>query len=270
MEPISGTVSVIIATKNRHEELLKTIESLIGQTHAVAELIVVDQIPLPISLPELPMSCKYIHNTDICGAAAARNAGMDVASGEIWLFLDDDVVLEKTFVEKLLEAYSDEITAVSGIITNYRKPALVLRLWEKIFVRIPWHDERQNIYWNAEALRSSSPIAVRHFTGALMSFRASAVQDLRFDSNLTGAWVEDIDFCLRLPTGSKLVIAPQARLEHIRSPRGRSSEHWLAAHAQWANYLRRRHYYRGYRNQVAWNWLNAGYIVAALYSSVRR
>ena len=33
---------------------------------------------------------------------------MEIASGEIWLFLDDDVELEPSFIEELLRAYAQE------------------------------------------------------------------------------------------------------------------------------------------------------------------
>lgn len=196
---------------------------------------------------------------------------MNIAKGEIWLFLDDDVLLEPTFVEELLAAYSPGVMGVSGIITNYQKPSLGRRLWETVFVRGVFRDDRQPVYWDAEKLRNGPPIRVRQLGAGLMSFRASAIRALRFDPNLTGtSLAEDIDFCARLPKGSVLLIAPNARLVHKRSPQGRKAGHWLALHAQVSNYLRQRHWRAGLRDNLCLAWLNVGYAVAAALASGKR
>ncbi len=104
-----------------------------------------------------------------------------------------------------------------------------------------------------------------------MSFRADEIRELRFDENLHGAsFAEDIDFCARLPRNRALVITPQARLVHKRSPEGRNSVHWLDLHAQGTNYMRERHWRLGIWNNLCFAWLNVGYTVSAILSSARR
>ena len=196
---------------------------------------------------------------------------MDRARGDILLFLDDDVVLEPNFIEEILAAYSDGVTGVSGIITNYQKLGLPRYLWEVVFFRGPFRDDRQPVYWDAARNATSPPVRVEQFTGALMSFRRSAVQSHRFDTQLTGACPgEDIDFCLCLPKESVLLINPKARLVHKRSPEGRDSTNWLALQAQVYNYLRQRHWREGFWNNVCFVWLNIGQILAAVLASVKR
>ena len=94
-----------------------------------------------------------------------------------------------------------------------------------------------------------------------MSFRASAIRNLRWDANLTGACPgDDVDFCARLPKGSALIISTNARLVHKRSPSpaGGDSDHWLLLHAQVANYMRQRHWRKGLWNNLCFAWLNVG------------
>lgn len=264
-------VSVIIPTKNRRTDLEETIRTLLVQTRMADELIIVDQSQTESLLQTSPLSLKYINNPEITGASQARNEGMKQATGDFWLFLDDDVVLEPDFIEKLLAAYAPGVTGVSGIITNYSAPPIMQRILTAIFQLGPFHDGRQAIYYDAERLAGSAPIKVSGFTGGLMSFRADEIRGLWFDENLHGAcFAEDIDFCARLPRNSVLLITPQARLLHKRSPEGRNPVHWLDLHAQGANYMRQRHWRSGFWNNLCFAWLNVGYGLAATLSSVRR
>lgn len=273
-------VCVIIPTKNRTSDLSVAVRSLLAQTVRPVRAVIVDQssddrclLQVKTEFANAPdVRLDYIHDTSINGAAAARNRAMDEAIGDIWLFLDDDVVLEPEFIERLLEVYCNypEADGVSGIITNYRPGPLPLRLWTEIFARGPFHDERQPIYWAAEQLRNAQPIPVRQFTGALMSFRASAIREMRFDPNLTGgSLAEDMDFCWRLRAPATLLVAPRARLAHNRSPLGRARDHWLRAHAQASYYLYQRNLNYGIRNRFFFAWLKVGYAIAAGASCIK-
>ena len=266
----SLTVSVIIPTKNRTGDLARTIGTLLTQTVKPLELIIVDQSLTPTFTQQIPISTKRIHNPSLSGLTTARNASMAIAKGDIWLFLDDDVLLEPDFIERILEAYSSGVTGVSGIITNYSVPPFRQRIWEKVFQAGPFRDDRQRIYRDAGRLRGAKPIRVRQFGGGLMSFRASAIRDHRFDPNLTGASPgEDIDFCAGLANESLLLIAPKARLIHNRSPESRDSTPWFSVDAQVAKYMYERHWKRGIWNNLCYARLTAGYAIVAGLSSLK-
>jgi len=280
-------VSVIIPTLNRPSELARAIESLLRQTLLPSEVIVIDQSRDDLSRREVdrlfgdaPQLAREaikgvcVHDPRINGAAEARGRGMDLAHGDIWLFVDDDVVLEPDFLERLIEVHirNPDAVGVSGVVTNYSPPGFIYRGWNLIFARGPFFDERQPVYWSAERLRDAEPIRVRMFTGAMMSFRASAIRGLRFDPNLTGgSLAEDADFTLRLSeTGKVLLLAPSARLEHRRSDVGRAQDHWLRAHAQANYYLYYRHWKRSVQSRACFVWLNIGYALAVLFSCAKR
>jgi len=269
--PNSVTVSVIIPTKNRPVDLARTVETLVGQTVSPLELIIVDQSAEKSFNQPVPFPVHWIHDPTLSGASAARNAAFKQARGDVWLFLDDDVLLEPDFIEEIIKPYDSGVTGVSGIVTNYSLPPLKQRLWETIFQRGPFHDERQTIYRSAGRLGDAKPIRVRQFGGGLMSFRASTIRDHRFDPHLTGASPgEDIDFCAGLPKGSVLLIAPRARLIHNRSPESRDPTHWISVAAQVGSYMRERHWKRGLRNNLCYGWLNVGYVLAAALSSLKK
>jgi GT2 family glycosyltransferase len=195
---------------------------------------------------------------------------MKVAKGEIWLFLDDDVVLEPNFVEELIAVYRryPRVDGVSGIITNYLPPSWAFRTWSWTFARGPFRDDRQPIYWNADRLRQSEPIAVSRFGSGLMSFRADAIKEVRFDESMAGVPEgDDVDYCTRLRPGTQLVIAPGARLVHKKSPIARVEDHWLVRYTQSYLYLYRRHWNAGIKNRVCFVWLELGCVLAAILGS---
>jgi GT2 family glycosyltransferase len=269
---MNAKVSVIIPTKNRTEDLNCTLDGLLKQTRRPDEIVIVDQSSCPSpELMHLLIPLVYIYAPEVSGAAVARNIAMDRASGDIWLFLDDDVILEPQYVEEILAAYSPEMAGVSGIITNYSVPPLSRRLFDALFVRGPFHDDRQRVYWYAEQLRFEGPQKVQQFGCGVMSFRANVIRNLRFDPALTGgSLAEDLDFCARLPRGSKLVIAPNARLIHKRSKTGRVMAHWLDQHAQSSSYMRARNWNRGLKDDLCFAWLQIGYAVMASIGALKR
>lgn len=278
-------LSVIIPTKYRPAVVERTVESVFRQTVLPWQVIIIDQssteetqqrieklyatAPSPL---QQNTRLSYLHDATVVGAAEARNRGMDLAEGNTWLFLDDDVRLEPEFIEHLLDVYDryPAASGVSGVFTNYLSPSWVRRAWSRAFLCGPFHDERQPIYWDADRLRASEPLRVRKFTGALMSFRAEAIRSLRFDENIRTTGAEDADFCARLRRGSVLLIAPTARVFHERAAAGRADNHWIEGDLEWAYYLYRRNWDAGVHNRLCFAWLIVGYAVAATLASIRQ
>jgi glycosyltransferase involved in cell wall biosynthesis len=280
------TVSVIIPTKNRPQCLDAIVGKLLAQTVRPQQLIIVDQsesdqsrrlvearyASMPPRAQDHVRLC-YLHDRHIPGAAVARNRGMEVADGDVWLFVDDDMGLELEFVKEILTVYARfaSVDGVSGIITNYSQPRFEARLWAAIFLRGPFRDERQSIYWNANRLRKSNPIRVTKFGSGLMSFRASVVRNHRFHGALRGLPPgEDVDFCARLGPNVTLVMAPRARTTHDQSPIGRTADHWLKEYAQGKLYPYYRNWSRGIGNHLAYAWFTIGCAFLAVCACLRR
>ena len=281
----SPTVSAIIPSKYRPADLEKTVQSLFQQTVLPSQLIIVDQNntsenrerieKLYAGLPQPTresLKLSYLHDSAIIGPIVARNRGMMVAEGEILAFFDDDVCLEPTYLEELVAVYNrnPELGGVSGIITNYQSPSWAQRIWATVFTCGNFHDERQPVYWKANRIRESEPVRVRKFTGACMSFRAEVARGHWFDENLPSTFEEDWDFCVNLGPSTRLVIAPRARLFHVRSAPGRASQHHLHNEARSTHYLYRKHWSRGLSNLLSFWWINLGYGLMATVGSVRR
>ena len=89
-------VSVIIPTYNRHQLLQLTIESVLAQTYPAIEIIVVDDGSTDGTATMLAQYAGRITHIRQAnrGGTAARNAGIQAASGDYLTFLDhDDLIL---------------------------------------------------------------------------------------------------------------------------------------------------------------------------------
>lgn len=97
-------VSVVIVTYKRHDILACTLEQLMEQDYHEVEIIVVDGSPDTecisgkISLNK-PDNLTYIRSA-VPWLGVVRNIGMLAATGEIVIFVDDDVYLDRDFVRR--------------------------------------------------------------------------------------------------------------------------------------------------------------------------
>ncbi len=268
------TISVVIPTKDRADSLVRAAQSISAQTVLPLELVVVDQTPEPADLhARLRQTCgnriglQYIWDPKISGGAPARNVALEVVKGSIILFLDDDVTLHPDFIENLLLAYHKhpDASGISGIPDNYTPPERFYSYWSRIFMRGPFHDDRQPVYWRAMALGEAVPVS--RMSGGMMSLLKASIGSTRFDPDLRGVSDgEDVDFCMHL-SGAKLYLEPRCLLTHHFDPKGRAGDHWLRRHVQSHAYLYRRNWRSA---KAAYLWLWAGWIFAAILSSASR
>ena len=91
--------SVIIATSNRKNELLRCLKSIEEQTVSPDEVIVVDSSDNPEELHSLctfhnGILMKYIYTSDR-SLTRQRNTGVNNSKGEIVFFFDDDIELDE-------------------------------------------------------------------------------------------------------------------------------------------------------------------------------
>ncbi len=114
--PSSPLFSVIIPTHNRADMLRRALKSVITQTLENFEIIVVDDgsnDDTPHYLNGLhDARMKIIRHEVTSGAASARNAAIDIASGKYISFLDDDDEYLPSFLDRtacIMEKASPEI-----------------------------------------------------------------------------------------------------------------------------------------------------------------
>lgn len=116
-------VSVIVPTYDRPDMLVEAVESVTDQTYPNVELLVVDDAsPRPAGAvladcgPEVG-EWRCLRHEENRGANAARNTGIEAATGEILAFLDDDDRWRPETIEAQVSALTgtDAETGVSVV-----------------------------------------------------------------------------------------------------------------------------------------------------------
>lgn len=194
-------LSVIIPTYHREWELVRTIESVYEQVFTDYELIVVDQ-----SKHHDPATVRYLKNQrlhrslkvlrePVASLPRARNVGVANASGEVILFLDDDVILPPLFLQRYANRFNDpELDACCGmILPEGYDPSRVPHLPENL----DNPENRIDLPICNYATPVENPI---HFTGGNMAVRRDTFLlaggfNHRFTQSALG---EDIEFAGRL------------------------------------------------------------------------
>ena len=210
----SPSVSIVICTRNRAENLSQTLESLrlIDVPAAMnCELIVVDngstdstkQVARNFELPGMEM--KYIFEPK-AGQVRARNTGLDNSMGDVILFTDDDVQPPRHWIAGMsAPILADEADAVAG---GVRLAPHLLRPW-----MTPLH---RAMLASTESL---DPNNLEQLVGANMAFSRRVLSRVpRFDAELgPGAlgFYDDTLFALQLrEAGSRLAAALDVEVEH--------------------------------------------------------
>lgn len=104
--PLAPTLSLVMATLGRTDQIARLFESLARQTVADFEVIVVDQNDddrlVPILEGDWPFSVRRLHTPGERGASRARNRGWRISRGDVFLFPDDDCWYPADFLERAL------------------------------------------------------------------------------------------------------------------------------------------------------------------------
>ena len=101
-------VSVIIPVYNVQEYLARCVDSVLSQTYTNLEIILVDDGSLDMSgdmcddYAHKDSRVRVVHKSN-GGLSDARNAGLDIASGNYVAFIDADDYVHHQFVEKLYD-----------------------------------------------------------------------------------------------------------------------------------------------------------------------
>jgi len=148
-------VSIVIPTRDRRAQLAACLRAIAGnQCRHAFELIVVDDgSRLAIDDDVLPagLAAARIVRRDGEGPAAARNAGVALARGDVVLFTDDDTLPARAWVEATVD-YLDqhaEAVAVTGPITSVAWDPLYE---QSIVADGPGHHWTANIAYRASVL----------------------------------------------------------------------------------------------------------------------
>ncbi len=103
LDPTWPTVAVVIPTRNRHGLLLACLEKVLAGEVLPEEVLIVDQSDRPLDAeapPSQDVPVRYIWSSER-GLSCGRNAGVRATRCALIAFVDDDVLVEPSWLRDL-------------------------------------------------------------------------------------------------------------------------------------------------------------------------
>ena len=214
--------SVIIATHNRPDSLRSLLASLAPEVAAGSREIIIAEngTPAPTQLAIEGIPLKHLHEPR-AGKCRIQNRAIAEASGEILVFLDDDLVVAPGYIEAVEQFFDThrEFAAMKGRILPAEDPEKKVGLMSP-YLDLPIADHGEEV------------VEVRGVLGANMAFRAETIKQVGpFDERLgpgAGGHEEETEMSQRLRrAGFRIGYAPKALVYHDVDPSRANRERFI-------------------------------------------
>lgn len=173
-------ISIIVPVYNAEKYIDKALQSICGQTYQNLEILLIDDGSTDNSL----LCCEewrhkderiLVHHQENAGASAARNKGIELATGKYLMFIDGDDWIEKNMIEVLYqEAETYQADAACCILQEDSEMASVE---EMEVIRYQPGDKVQIFSGRAD----SGCALLRVWGPVCKLYRREAVADCRFE-----------------------------------------------------------------------------------------
>ncbi|GAA3438082.1 hypothetical protein GCM10018954_076980 [Kutzneria kofuensis] len=226
---VTPSVTVVVPSAGRPELATRCVRSVLATEYPRLEVIVVDNRPEVPALRELAASddrVRYVAEP-VRGLSNARNRGAAEASGEIIAFTDDDAVVDRLWLDRLVAEFADPaVDCVTGLVLPYALETPAQQWFEqwggfgKGFRRTRFDAHGAS---GSDDVRTGPlyPFAAGLFgSGNSMAWRAVSYRELGGCDPLLGAGSatksgEDLELFIRLVrSGGVLVYTPHAVVRH--------------------------------------------------------
>jgi GT2 family glycosyltransferase len=218
------TVSVIVPTFRRPDDLRRCLEAIKGQTRPPDEVVVVvrdTDTATHMALDAYDGGILSIRRVivGVPGVVAALNAALDTAKSEILAITDDDGAPRPEWIARTERWFEmdprvggvggPDWTHVGGDVFDGSAGVCgSVQWWGRI---------------DATASERRAPCDVDILKGCNMTFRRSAIGSIRFDTHLAGSGAQlfnEFDFCLAVRrAGWRLVYDPAVEIDHYPGER---------------------------------------------------
>lgn len=188
-------VSVLVSIYNGADILPITIPSLLNQNYPddLTEIILVDDAstddtPSILNNPEWMERFKTIRHPENRGRTATRNSGIDVASGDLFIFIDCDIEVGPTFISQHVDRHKDKNSI--GILSNVQP--------REMNSKDKYHRYLFSGRRGAQLVGKHRPLPFKYFIMTCSSIKSSAVDHTgKFNENLPSYGI-DLEYAYRL------------------------------------------------------------------------
>jgi len=232
MSTVHLTTSVIIPTRNRSHTLTNVLYDLAHQTRRPDKIIISDSSTdnKTLSLLDSPeikkfsLNIKHVNSREI-GAAIQRNLGAKCASGDILFFFDDDIRIDKEYIEHIANLFENDtecsIGAAGGVIANkpFYQPSRINRWWLHILEGVPVEHFDGRVIGPVITFypdgKRGNPFYVDWLPGPTIAVRREVFSIEKFGTFFCGySYKEDVELTLRISKRWKVVCVPTAKVTH--------------------------------------------------------
>lgn len=193
-------VSLYIPCYNVEKYIGKCLEAVLKQRYPIDEVLVIDDGSTDATVEiasKYPV--KIIRHSTNRGLAAARNTAIKAARSEFIASLDADCIPQPTWLEKLMENFSDsEVAGVGGnLVEKYVDPP---DKWRSIHLKQKGEEQK----------------SVNSLAGDNCVFRRSVLKEVGPYNEKYKTNFEDHDICRRIrKRGYLLIYTPRAVVTHL-------------------------------------------------------
>jgi GT2 family glycosyltransferase len=277
-------ISVIICTRNRFDDFIRTLPSIAEQILTPDELIVVDsseetKLDGYLNSVKLPFPVRYFHSPP--GLTLQRNHGIRESKGDLIFFFDDDVDLDKNYLAEVEKVFASdikqEIGAVGGMIVEHSSPTARLRLEQFTFyvLRLIFGvvGTRNGKFYPSgmpsHPHKNQPSGFIECLSGCCMAFRREVFEKVKFDEALAHyGLMEDVDISKQtLDAGYKIYYQTSATLFHNESPMNRLKvQQWAEMSVVNYDYLFRKSWGKDTWRWIFYYWTLLGLFAANFHS----
>jgi GT2 family glycosyltransferase len=280
-------VSVVIPTYHRLRDLELCFDSILAQTITPVEVVVIDNDPAKTTEPlvrqyqkafgERRIALYYVGNRRN-SLTAARNMAVGMSCGDVVLFLDDDVVLEKDYLHGIIDVFERNRNAlgVQGHIVS-QKNKRVIGFFRRLLFLFHLERERCRVL---PSINPTYPLTLEKITpcewlrGCNAAYQRHVLAKFQHDERLTKySHGEDLDHSYRIfkQYPGSLFITPFARLVHKVSSESRAPGREVVYMREiYGLYLFYRLFAPTPKNKIIYLWSRLGQLVFALAKLVVR
>jgi len=221
MENKQSTISVILITYGRKEDLESCLDSVLKQEYNNYELIIVDNnedelisnyLKELISRIKYKDKVRYYKVNKNLGVTGGRNFGIKKAKGDILVFIDDDAFLEnKNAFQKIHSIFfkDSQIGALSFKIINYYSKKI----------------ERKEFPHKNKRLDPDKQFETSYFIGAGHAIKKEIFNSIGLYSEDFFYGMEELDLSFKIiDIGYKIYYYPEVIVWHKQSLEGRLTE----------------------------------------------
>ncbi|MEM6637701.1 MAG: glycosyltransferase [Pseudomonadota bacterium] len=209
------TVSVVVVSHGRPEDLLKCLTALRQQTHANFEIVVVADASSLSAVDLQGVAATQVF--DVANISQARNIGIALSAGELIAFIDDDAVAEPRWLEHLSGAFLDQkVGAAGGFVLGRNGISLQ---WAGQSIDATGTDHTLAIEADKTAVPQVAPGFAVRTQGTNMMFRREVLRRLGGFDPAFAFYLEDSDLNMRIAADEiQTAIAPLAVVHHAFAP----------------------------------------------------